>query len=267
MISGLRADTGIPDSRTQKQWRLALFWAVLGAFSAAAVLPYAFALNPALQAAIPLPLPIFLILQIAQTGVMLFLLSWLGLSLGASVGLDSPWARALVSRTSLPPVPKRTLILAIVTGAAIAILILLLDKGFQTFMPLPTQAMVPSVDLWKRLLACFYGGIAEELLLRLGLMTVILWLLWKAVRQTQRLPTAWMVWIAIVLAAILFGVGHLPAAASVWPLNSVVVVRVIALNALGGIAFGYLYWRRGLEHAMLAHFVADILLHVVGGTA
>jgi hypothetical protein len=26
-----------------------------------------------------------------------------------------------------------------------------------------------------------------------------------------------------------------------------------------------LYWRRGLEHAMCAHFCADIVVHVLGG--
>jgi hypothetical protein len=32
-----------------------------------------------------------------------------------------------------------------------------------------------------------------------------------------------------------------------------------------GIAFGFLYWQWGLEYAMLSHFCADIVLHVIGG--
>jgi membrane protease YdiL (CAAX protease family) len=39
----------------------------------------------------------------------------------------------------------------------------------------------------------------------------------------------------------------------------------LALNALGGVVFGSLYWRRVLEHAMLAHFCADLVLHGIGG--
>jgi membrane protease YdiL (CAAX protease family) len=35
------------------------------------------------------------------------------------------------------------------------------------------------------------------------------------------------------------------------------------LNGLAGLAFGYLYWTRGLESAMLAHFTADLVLHVL----
>jgi membrane protease YdiL (CAAX protease family) len=41
------------------------------------------------------------------------------------------------------------------------------------------------------------------------------------------------------------------------------VARAVVLNGLAGIAFGYLYWTRGLESAMLSHFSADIILHVI----
>jgi membrane protease YdiL (CAAX protease family) len=42
-----------------------------------------------------------------------------------------------------------------------------------------------------------------------------------------------------------------------------VILRAVLLNGLGGIVFGYLYWKRGLEAAMIAHFSADIVLHVL----
>jgi membrane protease YdiL (CAAX protease family) len=35
------------------------------------------------------------------------------------------------------------------------------------------------------------------------------------------------------------------------------------LNGLAGVAFGWLYWKRGLESAIVAHFSADIILHVL----
>ena len=35
------------------------------------------------------------------------------------------------------------------------------------------------------------------------------------------------------------------------------------IEKLAGIVFGWLYWRRGLLAAMLAHFSADIVLPVV----
>lgn len=66
-----------------------------------------------------------------------------------------------------------------------------------------------------------------------------------------------------MIAALVFGAGHLPAAASVRALTPGFVLMVLTLNGIGGVIFGYLYKSRGLEAAIIAHFFADILLHFV----
>ena len=76
-------------------------------------------------------------------------------------------------------------------------------------------------------------------------------------------PTVGAFWTANVVAALLFGLGHLPATAALVPLTGIVIVRAVALNGIAGIVFGHLYWTRGLEAAMLAHFSADIVLHAL----
>ena len=53
-----------------------------------------------------------------------------------------------------------------------------------------------------------------------------------------------------------------PKMAAVLPLTALVVARALVLNGLGGIIFGWLYWKRGLLAAMLAHFSTDVVLHV-----
>lgn len=105
-----------------------------------------------------------------------------------------------------------------------------------------------------------YGGVTEELLLRLGLMTALAWVAW---RLAGREVTAAGMWTAVVVAAVAFGLAHLPATAAVLELTPVVVARALVLNGLGGVAFGWLYWRRGLEAAMVAHAAADVALVVV----
>jgi len=71
-------------------------------------------------------------------------------------------------------------------------------------------------------------------------------------------------YIVSFLVAVAFGLAHLPATAAVGlSLNALVVSRAIVLNGLGGIVFGWLYWRRGLESAMVCHFTADVVLHVI----
>jgi len=62
---------------------------------------------------------------------------------------------------------------------------------------------------------------------------------------------------------VLFGLGHLPATAELVPLSSLVVTRAVVLNGVLGVVAGYLYWRQGIEMAMLCHFSADIVLHVL----
>ena len=246
--------------------RLAVFWGITGALGAVAVLPYAMALTPALFARIPVALPVFVAAQFAQACVMLFLLSWIGLRLGPALGLDAPLTRALVYRTKLP-VPWRTLASACLAGALAGAAVLGLDRLLAPLMPPAALAAPGSIAFWKRFLACFYGGMTEELLARLFVMTTIVWAVHHIAatkKKKKSPPGSATIAIGVLGAAILFGLGHLPAAAEVWPLTRMVVARTVLLNAVAGITFGVLYWRRGLEHAMCAHFCADILVHLIG---
>ena len=45
------------------------------------------------------------------------------------------------------------------------------------------------------------------------------------------------------------------------------VARTVMLNGLAGLGFGWLYWRQGFESAVLAHFCADLVLHVAAPLA
>ena len=256
-----------PQTQTApKQARLALFWTLLGALSTLAVFPYLMATLPSWFAQLPMPLPVLVLAQLAQTGVLLLLGSWIGLRLGQPIGLDSPFARALVYRLKPPAVSRRAVSFSLLTSLAGGLIILALDRLFQPFMPASSQTTGITVELWKRALASFYGGLTEELLVRLFLMTLVTWLLWKIILKGKAQPSPLIFWIAIVFTAILFGAGHLPAAAGLWPLTPVVITRTILLNALAGVAFGFIYWQWGLEYAMLAHFCADIVLHGLGGS-
>jgi membrane protease YdiL (CAAX protease family) len=76
-------------------------------------------------------------------------------------------------------------------------------------------------------------------------------------------PTNVVFWIANILAAVLFGLGHLPGVALLVPLTPLVIARTVILNGLLGIIFGWLYWKSGLEAAMISHFSADLILHVL----
>ncbi|KPK80516.1 MAG: hypothetical protein AMJ81_11965 [Phycisphaerae bacterium SM23_33] len=244
--------------------RLALFWAALGGIAAAMVMPYATAVLKLPVQDAPLPMPLLIAAQALQLGVLLVLLGWLGLRAGAPLGLDSPLARALVYRAPVaPPRPGRSLAVAALAGLVVGGLIAGAARLFAPLMPPAHHPVSLSFARWQGFLASFYGGIVEELFLRLFLMTALVWCAWKLILKAKRAPGHAVFWTAIVLAALVFAAGHLPAAARLWPLTAAVVARTIVLNLLAGIPFGFLYWRLGLEHAMLAHFWADIVLKVL----
>ena len=238
---------------------LALLYGVLGAIAVLLLFPYLLQTMPQVFAKVPVSLPVIAAAQAAQGFVVLTLLSLAGLRMGHPVGLGSPWLRAL--RFGRPR-PAQAWIRAVLLGLASGLAIVVLSPIFDSHMPTPMHPLpagsAASVS-WSGFLASFYGGIAEEVELRLFLMSLIVW---AVASLTRRPAKPLLFWSAIIVAALLFGAGHLPAAAKIWPLDAVVIARTIALNAVGGIVFGWLYWRQGLESAILGHFSADLVLHV-----
>jgi membrane protease YdiL (CAAX protease family) len=70
-------------------------------------------------------------------------------------------------------------------------------------------------------------------------------------------------WIAILISGLAFGVAHLPSAVVMGiELTPLYIVRTLILNSVG-ILYGWLYWKRGFESAMLAHFSTDLIVHVL----
>ena len=142
------------------------------------------------------------------------------------------------------------------TGAVVVGIAYLLFSGVIT----PLLGQEAAIPLWKRLLACFYGALNEEILMRLFLLSLFLWLIGKVWHTSQGQPARGAFWTANVLVALLFGLAHIPAAALMMQINAAVIVYVLSLNGLAALLFGYLFWRHGLESAMIGHFSADIVL-------
>ena len=104
-----------------------------------------------------------------------------------------------------------------------------------------------------------YGGIVEELLLRWGIMSLFVWLAWRRERRAPagpvlvRLDGSWL------RPPLLFAAGHLPVLHLLIPDPPAWLIGlVLAANALPGMLFGWLFWRRGLEAAIGAHALAHL---------
>jgi len=149
------------------------------------------------------------------------------------------------------------LVLAVIAGtAAVAADLTLRRLSPGSFAHIPR---LDDVTLPGRIAALLYGGIAEELMIRFGLMTLLVWLGMRALRGRR---PRWLVWTAIALAAFAFAAGHLPALMSLGRPDDVLILRTLALNGLLGLVYGWLYASRSLEHAMLAHMATHAVFWI-----
>lgn len=243
-------------------WKL--FWILLGAsiFGVIAVIPYALTFQADSLKELPMPLHILLPIQILQNVVVYAVFIFIGLYLAKKVGLGVPILESWLEGKEAKSYLKSILGISIVLGVLAGVLIIGVDFLLSAFIePITITQITP--PLWQGFLASFHGAIGEEVSMRLFLMTLLVWIFYKIKRTEEGKPTNFGIWLAIIITAILFGVGHLPFTATLTPITALVVVRAIVLNGVAGIIFGWLYWKKGLESAMIAHFSTGIVLHVV----
>ncbi|MEH7237288.1 CPBP family intramembrane glutamic endopeptidase [Bacillus sp. JJ1562] len=240
-----------------------IFW-IAASIGAIAVMPYQFnslkttieedaRKNPTKK--IP-PTHVLVLISILQSVVLLGVSAFIGTWLAPKVDLHWWLVEHWLDGTAIPYSISATILLSIIVGAIASILIFGLDLLFMKKMP---KVDIDEPSKFQAFLASFYGGISEEVLTRLFVMTLVVY-----VSSLLGLGNA-SYWIGILVAALLFGVGHLPAAFALFGKSKLVVWRTLLLNAVPGILFGYLYWKYGLEIAMIAHFTCDIFLHVIIG--
>ena len=206
-----------------------------------------------------------LLLSATQNLVMFAVVIFFGLLLSKKVGMGLPILQGTLEGINQNKVLKSIIAPSVFWGVLAGILIILLSIPFNRLIPeLSSSEVAPAI--WKGFLASFYGGIAEEILLRLFVVSLIVWITFKIKKTADGHPTNFGIWLSIILSAIIFGIGHLPATAEIVPLTGLVITRAILLNGIGGIIFGWLYWKKGLESAIIAHFSTDIVLHVITPT-
>jgi membrane protease YdiL (CAAX protease family) len=219
-----------------------------------------------------IPLPLFMAATFLQTFLLTAVLGFLGLLLSGKTGLGAPvlesfvyrnddgssgGSSALSHRSSMTG-PGGMLAFSAVVGLLAGAVVAGVDLLFLRWIKIELATGASNPSWWQGLLSGLYGGINEEIMMRLFLLNGLLWLLTLFGRKQ---PTAWRVWIAVVGAALIFGLGHLPAARAMLAMSPPMVIRILVLNLILGIVFGVLFWKRGLLAAMTAHFGADVLLH------
>jgi membrane protease YdiL (CAAX protease family) len=229
-------------------------WALLVALCAAGIVlasPFLLAAIRAVQP--PISPAALLALQGLQTLVLCAVAAYAGVRFAPRAGLDAPWLRALAERRDRPAAFGSLAIEAAAVGSVTAIAVTAVALMLRSSVP-EMLWRPPAGGLWARASSAFYGGIVEETIVRWGLMSALMVL-------AQRVGNREAFWAANVLATLIFGALHLPSIAFAGiPLTGGVIAHVLLGNAIAGIAFGWMFRRRGLEAAMVAHGAADIWL-------
>lgn len=212
--------------------------------------------------ALPLPIevgaPVYWVkaLVLVQPTILLSLAVLAGVQLAQRVGLSAPVAEAVVQRQSWRQAIAPQLLPGLIGGLASGGALVAIAALAQPWLP-PAYLAAESPPALVRFL---YGGITEEILMRWGLMTLLLWLGWRLGQGRRGMPAKGWVAGAIGLSALLFGLAHLPYAIALGlPLSPLLVGYLLLQNGLFALVAGYLYWRHGLESAMVAHLVVHAL--------
>lgn len=111
--------------------------------------------------------------------------------------------------------------------------------------------------------AVIYGGIIEEVMLRLFVMSLVAFLLHKLFGKKGKAPATGVLVAANVIAALLFAAGHLPGTAMLLGLSPMILFRCFLLNGCFGLLFGWLYRKYGLRYAMIAHAGCHVISKLI----
>jgi len=221
------------------------------------------ALLPGTITDIPTITPALKLLGLIQPTLLLAVAVVTGVALAPRVGLSAPAAEALASGGNIFTSLRSQLAPGVLGGLVGAICIILVSLLIKPLLP---AAAIQRIGEFSRILPLptrvLYGGITEELLLRWGFMTLIVWAAWRVLQKGQNHPRGALFVGAILLSSLVFGAGHLPVAYVLLPdfFGGPLVLFVILANSAFGVVAGYLYWRRGLESAMIAHIICHFVL-------
>lgn len=238
-------------------WKLFFILLGLSLVSIACVFPYVLTLQGELLRQIGQPIWLIFVAQLVQSLIFFSIAIFLGLFFAKKIGFRLPFLEAVLEKGDYKKVIKDIFWKSVFWGVLSAAIIYVLDIVF-TIGGAAISTHQNLAPIWQKLLAAMYGGTTEEILLRLFLMTFFIWISMKLFKRDQ--PTKTGIIASIFLAAVIFGLGHLPLTASLTALTPLIVLRAVVLNGVAGIVFGWLFWEKGLESAMIAHFTADIFL-------
>jgi hypothetical protein len=261
-----------PESR-RYPWRTFAFLVAAGTLTGPLVIPYLLGL----VAIAPGPHPPVALGALVRSTLMrnlLFLVpaAGIGLLVARRIGLGAPYLESWLDGAPRPAEPfssvvRPALVWATVTALVAFAVDAIFRYGLGVDFPAPEIHARIAVPWWRSGLASFWAPWAEEIFDRLFLLSLLAWLLMlgmKLFRLPEGRGRAIAIGVATVATALFFGWYHIDnEALFANPVPLIVQLRTVLIILPVGLAFGWLYIRRGLEAVILSHFVIDLIVHAV----
>lgn len=189
-----------------------------------------------------------------QSFVMVAIMSFAGAVLSLRTGLHDPLLEALLQGNAafslfqsilLPTVLYSLLGLILFLGLYYGVLENILDQhSIQVMAKLRSALALDGCVL--------YGGVAEEVIARWGLMNLIVFFAMLFAIQVNYV----VIWISIVLSGLLFGIGQIPVYLAAGCHSSRrLIYSILLLYLCQSLVFGFLFWQYGIVSAILAHML------------
>ncbi len=143
----------------------------------------------------------------------------------------------------------------IIGGIIVGVLITLLIIAFRPilsndplFLIMDVKSYLPSTLLDQ--------GITWEIISRFGYLTLFVWLISKISGKL----TPKVYWAAILISGIIFGLGALLPNYFMYGMPTIAKLSYSMIQSIiYSTGFGWLYWKKGLETAMIAHIIAFVI--------
>ena len=162
-------------------------------------------------------------------------------------------------------IDKKAIITTIIITIIGALLLFPGDKLiFGSFNEWVNNQYTTNPTIYKIIGGLLVGGIIEEVMMRLFLMSLFILIISKIFYKNKKEIPLKVYIISNILSALLFAAGHLPSTATMTTITPIIVIRCFLFNGGLGLCFGYLYRKYNIRYAMISHgfthLISDILM-------
>ena len=192
-----------------------------------------------------------IIITVLQSFIYSLALGLIGRAISRRIGL---WRELTLE-------PKPVVITAVTSLVGGVIFILADALLFARLIPPVMESYLVKPTLNYVIASITYGGVVEEVMLRLFFMSLIALIISKL--SKGKTVTDTHIIIANVLSALLFAAGHIPATVQSIGISPIIILRCFLMNGGFGLIFGRMYRKYGIQYAMLTHAGVHIVSKLI----